>query len=63
MYFVKQLFSEFNYVSGAECVTKDEVQRHLELGKKFLAAGQLADALSHYHAAVGKGLFSFNDNS
>jgi len=22
------------------------------MGKKFLAAGQLADALSHYHAAV-----------
>ncbi|XP_069105211.1 dnaJ homolog subfamily C member 3-like [Argopecten irradians] len=29
-----------------------EVQQHLEMGKKLLAAGQLADALSHYHAAV-----------
>ncbi|BFZ00647.1 hypothetical protein BsWGS_03685 [Bradybaena similaris] len=29
-----------------------EVEQHLEMGKKLLAAGQLADALSHYHAAV-----------
>uniref|UniRef100_UPI00358E80AF dnaJ homolog subfamily C member 3-like n=1 Tax=Myxine glutinosa TaxID=7769 RepID=UPI00358E80AF len=29
-----------------------EVDKHLALGKKLLAAGQLADALSHYHAAV-----------
>ena len=36
-----------------ECASKEEVERHLELGKKFLAAGQMADALSQYHAAVG----------
>ncbi|PAA55905.1 hypothetical protein BOX15_Mlig000801g2 [Macrostomum lignano] len=29
-----------------------EIDKHLELGKKLLAAGQLADALSHYHAAI-----------
>ncbi|KAK3586229.1 hypothetical protein CHS0354_014050 [Potamilus streckersoni] len=29
-----------------------EVEQHLELGKKLLSAGQLADALSHFHAAV-----------
>lgn len=29
-----------------------DVERYLELGKKSLAAGQLADALSHYHMAV-----------
>ncbi|XP_078258952.1 dnaJ homolog subfamily C [Rhinoraja longicauda] len=29
-----------------------EVEKHLEMGKKLLAAGQLADALSHFHAAV-----------
>ncbi|XP_005100334.1 dnaJ homolog subfamily C member 3 [Aplysia californica] len=29
-----------------------EVEQHLEMGKRLLAAGQLADALSHYHAAV-----------
>lgn len=33
---------------------QSEVEQHLEMGKKLLAAGQLADALSHYHAAVGK---------
>ncbi|XGW34788.1 hypothetical protein V3C99_018645, partial [Haemonchus contortus] len=31
---------------------KDRVDRHLELGKRFLAKGQFADALSHYHAAI-----------
>ncbi|XP_053978717.1 dnaJ homolog subfamily C member 3 [Hylaeus anthracinus] len=33
-------------------VTQLEIDRHLELGKEFLAKGQLQDALSHYHAAV-----------
>lgn len=31
-----------------------EVEKYLEMGKKMMAAGQLADALSHYHAAVDK---------
>jgi len=31
-----------------------EVQRHLDQGKRLLSAGQLNDALTHYHAAVGK---------
>ncbi|KAI8740147.1 dnaJ subfamily C member 3 isoform X2 [Biomphalaria glabrata] len=38
----------FNLVEGVN----PEVEKHLEMGKKLLAAGQLADALSHYHAAV-----------
>ncbi|XP_059169976.1 dnaJ homolog subfamily C member 3-like [Physella acuta] len=38
----------FNVVEGVN----PEVEQHLEMGKKLLAAGQLADALSHYHAAV-----------
>ncbi|TRY97094.1 hypothetical protein DNTS_027283 [Danionella cerebrum] len=39
----------FEGVSGG----KDAgVENHLEMGKKLLAAGQLADALSHFHAAV-----------
>ncbi|ESO83868.1 hypothetical protein LOTGIDRAFT_151060 [Lottia gigantea] len=38
----------FGLTSGAN----PEVEQHLEMGKKLLAAGQLADALSHYHAAV-----------
>lgn len=39
----------FDVVEGSN---PDEVDQHLEMGKKLLAAGQLADALSHYHAAV-----------
>uniref|UniRef100_A0A6I8MZG9 DnaJ homolog subfamily C member 3 n=1 Tax=Ornithorhynchus anatinus TaxID=9258 RepID=A0A6I8MZG9_ORNAN len=37
---------------GAECGINADVEKHLEMGKKLLAAGQLADALSHFHAAV-----------
>ncbi|XP_043508586.1 dnaJ homolog subfamily C member 3 [Frieseomelitta varia] len=33
-------------------VSQLEINRHLELGREFLAKGQLQDALSHYHAAV-----------
>uniref|UniRef100_A0A0S7F1I3 DNJC3 n=1 Tax=Poeciliopsis prolifica TaxID=188132 RepID=A0A0S7F1I3_9TELE len=29
-----------------------EIEHHLEMGRKLLAAGQLAEALSHYHSAV-----------
>lgn len=29
-----------------------DTERHLELGRDFLARGQLQDALTHYHAAV-----------
>lgn len=47
----------YNFVwyfpSGAECGINAEVERELEMGKKLLAAGQLADALSHFHAAIG----------
>lgn len=39
---------------GAESSTSSqaEIERHLELGRDFLARGQLQDALTHYHAAV-----------
>ncbi|KAJ8255010.1 hypothetical protein GJAV_G00199890 [Gymnothorax javanicus] len=37
---------------GVHCGKNDNVENHLEMGKKLLAAGQLADALSHFHAAV-----------
>ena len=30
-----------------------EVERHLEMGKQLLSKGQFADALNHYHAALG----------
>jgi DnaJ homolog subfamily C member 3 len=38
--------------TGAESTSQAEVERHLELGRDFLARGQLQDALTHYHAAV-----------
>lgn len=38
----------------SESATPAEVNKHLELGRDFLARGQLSDALTHYHAAVGK---------
>ncbi|OQV20676.1 DnaJ-like protein subfamily C member 3 [Hypsibius exemplaris] len=33
-------------------ITKEEVANHLEQAKLLLGKGQLADALSHYHAAI-----------
>nr|CAD7589200.1 unnamed protein product [Timema genevievae] len=36
-----------------------EVNKHLEMGRDFLSRGQLQDALSHYHAAVGE-LYNFS---
>lgn len=41
-------------VSGVLGATHVEIEQHLEMGRKLLAAGQLAEALSHYHYAVGK---------
>uniref|UniRef100_A0A3B3D5L8 DnaJ homolog subfamily C member 3 n=1 Tax=Oryzias melastigma TaxID=30732 RepID=A0A3B3D5L8_ORYME len=37
---------------GVRCGKDGSVDNHMEMGKKLLAAGQLADALSHFHAAV-----------
>jgi DnaJ family protein C protein 3 len=36
----------------AVAVKKEEVNKHLELGKQLLAKGQFADALQQYHSAV-----------
>lgn len=48
-------FNENFHLAGAEtAASQQEVDRHLELGKQFLVAGQLSDALTHYHAAVGE---------
>lgn len=41
-------------VAGVLGATHVEIEHHLEMGRKLLAAGQLAEALSHYHSAVGK---------
>ncbi|ETE70307.1 DnaJ-like subfamily C member 3, partial [Ophiophagus hannah] len=43
---------EFELLRGVQCGINAEVEKQLELGKKLLAAGQLADALSHFHAAI-----------
>ena len=40
-------------------MTAQEVEAHLEMGKKLLATGQLADALTQFHSAIGKTLFNF----
>ena len=44
----------YAWVAGVRCGNTADVENHLEMGKKLLAAGQLADALSHFHAAVGE---------
>lgn len=40
-------------ILGAIGDTSADVNEHLEKGKRLLAAGQLADALTHFHAAIG----------
>ena len=35
-------------------ISSSQVEQHLLQGKQLLAAGQLNDALIHYHAAVGE---------
>lgn len=48
------IVNNFSCQTGAQSATsKAEIDRHLELGRDLLAKGQLADALTHYHAAVG----------
>lgn len=39
-------------LDGVLGATPVETEQHLEMGRKLLAAGQLAEALSHYHSAV-----------
>ncbi|XP_036380483.1 dnaJ homolog subfamily C member 3-like [Megalops cyprinoides] len=39
-------------LDGVFGATPVEIEQHLEMGRKLLAAGQLAEALSHYHSAV-----------
>uniref|UniRef100_A0A673GV02 Claudin-15-like n=1 Tax=Sinocyclocheilus rhinocerous TaxID=307959 RepID=A0A673GV02_9TELE len=40
------------FIPGVLGATPVEIEHHLEMGRKLLAAGQLAEALSHYHSAV-----------
>lgn len=46
------------YVTDYAFPAGSEVENHLEMGRDFLARGQLQDALSHYHAAVGKLIYT-----
>ncbi|CAH2272679.1 dnaJ homolog subfamily C member 3-like [Pelobates cultripes] len=39
-------------LDGCLAASHAEIENHLEMGRKLLAAGQLAEALSHYHSAV-----------
>lgn len=41
-----------NIIQGVDGDASADVQHHLEMGKRLLAAGQLTEALSHYHSAV-----------
>nr|XP_033781169.1 dnaJ homolog subfamily C member 3-like [Geotrypetes seraphini] len=40
------------HLDGLLAASHAEIENHLEMGRKLLAAGQLAEALSHYHSAV-----------
>jgi DnaJ family protein C protein 3 len=41
------------FIFGAVGDTSADVNEHLEKGKRLLATGQLSDALTHFHAAIG----------
>jgi len=47
-----QLLLCVNIIVDFHC-SASSVESYLENGRKLLAAGQLADALTQYHAAVG----------
>ncbi|XP_043267935.1 dnaJ homolog subfamily C member 3 [Venturia canescens] len=42
----------YHSLDAVGSVSQAEIERHLELGRDFLAKRQLQDALTHYHAAV-----------
>jgi len=45
--------NKHSIIIGAIGDASVDVNDHLEKGKKLLATGQLADALSHFHSAIG----------
>jgi len=59
---IHQHFFLFTCIAGVNGGKDGGVENHLEMGKKLLAAGQLADALSHFHAAVGEYWIFLHDN-
>ena len=44
------VINNLKYVCAA--MSPKEVEEHLEMGKKYLAAGQLAEALNQFHSAI-----------
>lgn len=40
-------------LTGVEGVNKAEAQKHLTIGNQLLHAGQLAEALTQFHTAIG----------
>ncbi|XP_074657591.1 dnaJ homolog subfamily C member 3-like [Tubulanus polymorphus] len=40
------------HLYGVHSASKEDVEKHLELGKRLLSSGQLAEALQHYHEAI-----------
>ncbi|XP_011145587.1 dnaJ homolog subfamily C member 3 isoform X2 [Harpegnathos saltator] len=50
--YVLLLAAVLHFALDVGSVSQLEINKHLELGREFLAKGQLQDALSHYHAAV-----------
>uniref|UniRef100_A0A803U190 J domain-containing protein n=1 Tax=Anolis carolinensis TaxID=28377 RepID=A0A803U190_ANOCA len=50
--FLKTLVFSLSTAQGLLAAGQAEIENHLEMGRKLLAAGQLAEALSHYHSAV-----------
>ena len=46
-------FNEALFCVVVEGLNKEEAQKHLSRGNQLLNAGQLAEALTHYHAAIG----------
>ena len=53
---IKFLFLSSPFQALIHALTQQEIDHHLDMGKRMLAAGQLADSLTHYHAAVGKSI-------
>jgi hypothetical protein len=42
------------FLAVSDSTSEIDVNKHLEMGRDLLSRGQLQDALSHYHAAVGE---------
>ena len=61
MFFFLILFT-FTLKVGAKGNASADVDHHLEMGKRLLAAGQLTEALSHYHSAIGLHNISFQSH-